>query len=85
MEAEIEEKRMRLEAELDDRRREQERKHDEKMMMMMMGFMQQMAGFSPLPSHSAGPAQLPYPPYPPTSPYHYSFNPPYPPDANDSD
>ena len=57
---EMENKRMRLEAEIEEKRREQERKHEERMQTMLFGFMQQiMAGFGSVP-----PPQSPGQPYP---------------------
>ena len=55
-------KRVKLEAEIDEKRREEERKHEERMQTMVMGFMTQMIGVfrghaPPFPNpHHSGPS-----------------------------
>lgn len=72
-------KRMKLEAELEEKRRVEERKHEERMQTMMMGFMTQMmsmvSGGVPPPSfphsHQPSTSYIPSPvsPYQPASPF----------------
>ena len=74
-------KRMRLEAELEEKRREQERRHEERMMTMMMGFMQQLVGFPhasrPLSQAHNPSTSIPRPPFPPSYPCTSNFPPSY--------
>ncbi len=74
-------KRMKLEAEIEEKRRQEERKHEERMQTMMMGFMTQMVNMVGPPSfpHSST-SYLPPPSYQPPSP---TYNPNYPPSTTD--
>lgn len=68
-------KRMKLEAEIEEKRRQEERKHEERMNTMMMGFMTQIMGmFAP-----PGPGNASYrsPPPPPSFPMYDPQYPPY--------
>ncbi|XP_064389972.1 uncharacterized protein LOC135337883 [Halichondria panicea] len=65
---EMELKRMKLEAEIEEKRRQEERKHEKRMQTMMMGFMTQMMNMVSPPSFPHSSTSYLPPSYPPPSP-----------------